>query len=150
MTGKGMNSHNHAMMGSVGAWFYKAIAGINLYLEEEAGFSWFSIRPHIVGDLTFAHAATMTVRGRIESSWEKVDGRISMKVVVPVGSQARVSVPKLSKRGGTIAEGETILWQDGVLVGRTAGIYDALDEKEYVTFSVGSGEYHFENNQNII
>jgi len=27
-TGGGMNSHNHPMLGSVGAWFYRAVAGI--------------------------------------------------------------------------------------------------------------------------
>ena len=28
-TGSAMNSHDHAMFGSVGAWFYRALAGIN-------------------------------------------------------------------------------------------------------------------------
>jgi len=29
LTGSGINSHNHPMMGSVGAWLYKYIAGMN-------------------------------------------------------------------------------------------------------------------------
>jgi alpha-L-rhamnosidase len=44
MTGGGMNSHNHIMLGSVDAWFYKALAGIRCL---EPGWRRIRIQPFI-------------------------------------------------------------------------------------------------------
>ncbi len=44
MNGNGMNSHNHPMMGSVSAWFYKYLAGINVD-PNAPGFKRFIVRP---------------------------------------------------------------------------------------------------------
>ena len=49
-TGGGMNSHNHPMMGSVGAWFYRVLAGIRAH-PGGPGFARFSVRPEIVPGL---------------------------------------------------------------------------------------------------
>ena len=55
-TGPSMNSHDHAMFGSVGSWFYTALAGINLGPDDlaDAGYRRVRIQPHIVEDLHWA------------------------------------------------------------------------------------------------
>ncbi len=87
-TGGGMNSHNHPMLGSVGAWFYRALAGITVD-PAGPGFARFSVRPHVVGDLIQARASLQTIRGLVASEWELDGDRLTMRVVVPPGSRAR-------------------------------------------------------------
>lgn len=45
-----MDSRNHIMFGSVGDWFYKALAGIDQD-DSQVGFTQFNIAPSVVGDL---------------------------------------------------------------------------------------------------
>jgi alpha-L-rhamnosidase len=143
MTGGGMNSHNHPMLGSVGAWLYRVPGGITLD-PEGPGFARFNVRPWIAGDLSAARAALKTVRGRVESAWQRTADGLSLRVVVPVGSQARVSVPKPAGRGACqIFESGQPVWQNHALVANTPGIATALEEDQFVTFVVGSGEYTF-------
>ncbi|RYE66013.1 MAG: alpha-rhamnosidase, partial [Oxalobacteraceae bacterium] len=51
---KGDNSRNHVMFGDVSAWFYKYLAGIN---AAAPGFKQIVIKPHVLGDLTYARAS---------------------------------------------------------------------------------------------
>ena len=48
-TGPSMNSHNHPMFGSIGAWFYEALAGIN-FDDQEPGYRRIRIAPQVVRD----------------------------------------------------------------------------------------------------
>jgi hypothetical protein len=50
-----MDSRNHIMFGSVGDWFYKALAGID-HPDSDVGFNQFSIAPSVVGDLLSVNA----------------------------------------------------------------------------------------------
>ena len=52
-----MNSHNHPMFGSVGAWFYSALAGINPD-PVAPGFQRIRIEPQVVRDLRWASGVT--------------------------------------------------------------------------------------------
>lgn len=60
-TGPAMNSQNHAMFGSVGAWFYNALGGINLS-PDSAGYQHLRIAPQVVEDLHWASASVETIR----------------------------------------------------------------------------------------
>ncbi len=91
-TGSGMNSHNHPMLGSIGAWFYRAVAGIQADASGP-GFARFDLRPHIDARLTFARATLATVRGEIESSWEVAGDTFQLIARIPVGSTARIFLP---------------------------------------------------------
>ena len=142
-TGGGMNSHNHPMLGSVGAWFYRALAGITVD-PAGPGFARFSVRPHVVGDLVQARASLQTIRGLVASEWELDGDRLTMRVVVPPGSRATVSVPKLGEAAPCrIAESDSLIWNRDKQVGQNAGIHDVWDDGDVVTFDVGSGHYAF-------
>ena len=142
-TGPGMNSHNHPMFGSVGAWFYEALAGINAD-QAGPGYRRVIIKPHVVGDLTHVSAMVRTVRGVVSSSWTKGKESVILNITIPVNSEAQVYVPKAGLSAKTVAECGTVVWQNGSYVPGVAGITSATDEKEYVKFSVGSGSYSFE------
>jgi len=141
-TGSGMNSHNHPMYASVGSWFYKALAGINLD-PAKPGFGVIHIRPHIAGDLTHASATLQTVRGPVSSAW-RLDGEtLTLEVAIPAGSIAHVSVPKPSVAAPCrILEGDTVVWNSGPGPA-VDGITAAEDAGYTIAFTVGSGTYTF-------
>lgn len=135
-TGSGMNSHNHPMLASIGAWFYRAVAGIQAD-PEGPGFERFCIRPNLENELTYAKAALQTIRGNIEVSWRASGGSLSLDLTVPVGSQARVYIPYLP--ASTLSESGNILWQND----HAAQEGKITLEQNNLILTIGSGEYHF-------
>jgi alpha-L-rhamnosidase len=131
------------MFGSIDAWFYKVLAGINI---DPAGpdFRKIIIKPYIVGDLNYVSASFKTIRGMISSSWKKSDHLLIVNVSLPVNTQARVSVPKMNLGDVTIKESGKTVWENGSYIEGVAGITGASENDEYVTFNVGSGSYSFE------
>ena len=85
-------SHNHAMMGSVDAWFYRTLAGIQPD-EERPGFERIIIKPFIPDSLGRVDAGIQTVRGPIQVSWRKLAGVLRLTVTIPANSTATVFVP---------------------------------------------------------
>jgi alpha-L-rhamnosidase len=149
LTEVGMNSQNHIMLGSVDAWFYRYLAGIQID-PAEPGWKRFRIRPHILGDLQFASASLQTVRGLVSSRWTKGHHSLEFHVTVPVNSQAIVSVPKIGLEHVVIKEGSIVIWKDGMLGQNVAGISGGCEEKDFVTFDVGSGTYRFEVQSEVL
>lgn len=127
-------SHNHPMFGSVSEWFYKVLGGIQPDTDA-AGFDRIVIRPHPVGDLRWVKASYESVRGRISSEWRKDNNRFVLRVRIPVGTTAHVSIPARDKadvtEGGSAAEhAEGVTW--------------LRMEAGYAVFAVESGEYTFQ------
>jgi alpha-L-rhamnosidase len=141
--GPSMNSQNHHMMGSVDAWFYEGLGGINVD-PEHPGYRHIRIEPQITRDLTSVSATVGSVRGNVTSSWSHEPGVITLHVDVPVNSTATVSVPQDPEMTNvTVREGEKTVWEKGHFIegdpGVTAGKYDG----KRVAFEVGSGHYEF-------
>ncbi len=129
----GSESRNHIMFGDISAWFYKALAGINLDPAAPA-FKHFIIQPSLVGDLTSAKASYDSVRGRIVSDWRIENGRLDLKVTIPVNTTATVSVPGADP--AAVKEG-------GKPAAEAAGVNFLRVEDGRTLFEVGSGTYHF-------
>lgn len=86
------NSWNHFMMGQIEEWFYLSLAGI-VPDPENPGFKHFFIQPQVVGDMTFVKATYKSVYGNIASEWEKKDGKLILKVEIPVNTSATIKLP---------------------------------------------------------
>ncbi|BBD73297.1 alpha-rhamnosidase [Sulfodiicoccus acidiphilus] len=136
LAGEGMNSHNHIMLGTVDAWFYRNLAGIRVL---EPGFRKFRVRPDYV-DLKFVEASVYTPRGRVEVSLKRGEGT-EMRVVVPVGSEAEVNVPLT---GISVKEGDVEIVRGGEVRTSTDGIKDIKVEDRYLKVEVASGTYQFQ------
>lgn len=143
-TGPSMNSHNHPMMGSVGTWFYQALAGINVE-PDGVGYRRIRIAPQIVRDLTWVSATVETVRGTVSSSWTHSPGMITLEVVIPVNSDAKIVIPKEEQMSDVVIyEGERVVWEKGKYVPGTPGITGASQGTDgSITIEVGSGRYAF-------
>ena len=138
ITGGGMNSHNHIMLGSVDSWFYRSLAGLSCLAP---GWTQILIKPHIIEDLEFAKAEIRTVKGRTSVSWHRNADSLQLNFTIPVGCVGQVFVP-IPWESSIIEEGGMILWQDGVAQSEhgTEGWHIGTDEKR-VQFEFGSGEY---------
>lgn len=63
-------SQNHIMYGEIGAWFYKALAGIN-FDPQQPGFKNILLKPHFVKELTYVKASYHSPYGEIISAWKE-------------------------------------------------------------------------------
>ncbi len=141
-TGQGMNSHNHPMQGSIGAWFYMYLAGIQAD-PDYPGWEFFRIKPYVLGDLAHAEGSIQTLRGEVRSSWKHESGTFSLEIVIPVNSGASASLPFSSDPAVLIEESGRPVWREGRFQEGGKGIEDAYLEDERVTFKLGSGVYAF-------
>jgi alpha-L-rhamnosidase len=126
-------SQDHPMFGSVGEWFYNALAGIRP-APDAVGFDRLIIRPQPVGDLKWVKASYDSVRGRIVSNWSREAGQFQLAVRIPVGASATVFLP---------ARDAEQIKESGQPVQRAPGIRLARMEQGRAVLDIGSGEYHF-------
>jgi alpha-L-rhamnosidase len=139
LTGGGMNSHNHIMLGSIDAWFYRVIAGLRCAAP---GWKKMLIRPPLFSGVTGATAEVMTVRGKAGVSWRREDPSFELNVQVPVGTEAEVYCP-LYGGTGLIKESGSVIWQDGAVSGQPTEVFFLRRENDFALFRLGSGLYAF-------
>jgi alpha-L-rhamnosidase len=136
--GGGMNSHNHIMLGSVDAWFYRVLAGLSSLTP---GWTHIRFKPPVITGLESARASLRSVRGTVSISWERnVEGFV-MGLVVPVGSRGTTHIPIQQGSQAVMLNGSRI-WPEArprapiepgcELVGR---------EGDYLVLEVGSGKH---------
>lgn len=124
-------SQNHPMFGSVGEWFYQALAGIN---PAAAGFSKIQIKPQPAGDLTWVNCTYQSVNGPIVSNWKKKDNTFELLVTIPANTTAQISLP--SSVDSEIMESDRLL--SAVQGIKRIGYADG-----FTCLEVGSGHYKF-------
>ena len=128
LEGPGMNSRNHIMFGSIGAWFYRDVAGVQLNALHEI-----AVRPRMPLDLSLMPrlaAEVVTVRGSVHVQYERtVAGAIELTVTIPHNTNARVSFEPLLEAGRCqlIKEGESVLYRRAATQHRHAAVAD-VDE----------------------
>lgn len=136
----GDSSHNHPMYGCVSSYFFKYIAGIQPD-PAAPGFSHFSIKPSLVGDLTWVRAHFDSPHGRITSAWKRTDDKLALDVTVPANTAATVYLPALSGSSATGIEGVT---EGGKAITDTPGVKFLRMEAGAAVLAVESGSYQFE------
>lgn len=125
------NSFNHYALGAVGEWMYEAIGGIALDPSAPAG-RHVLVRPRPGGGLHHARARYESRYGPISTDWTLEGSAFRLKVVIPAGSGATVTLPF----GGKATESRVPLGEaQGVRV------IEANGRKTVVT--VESGTYDF-------
>lgn len=106
-----MYSRNHPMFGSYDAWFYRYLGGISI-----GGFGADKIKicPIIPDSISYVKSSFESVRGKIVSNWEKVDGGVRYNVEIPVSVNAEIALQgKIVSVNGKKYEGDGLLVLDG-------------------------------------
>ena len=128
-------SHNHPMFGSVSAWFFKCLGGIQC-APGAIGFDHVIIAPQIVGDLTWVSCWHESVHGRIVSEWKRETGKLKLEVAVPANTTATVYVPAKDEAGVT---------ESGKPAAKAKGVKFLRMENTTAVYAVGSGIYRFQS-----
>jgi alpha-L-rhamnosidase len=88
-----MNSYNHYAFGSVMAWVYRQVAGIDTAPNAPA-FREIMIRPRLDARIDHAHGEYESVYGTIMTDWSgKPTGPFLLKVSIPANTTAKVFLP---------------------------------------------------------
>jgi alpha-L-rhamnosidase len=126
-------SHNHPMFGSISAWFFRHLGGIQV-ADDAVGADRILIRPQTGPGLTWVKSSHDSIRGKIESNWKITDKGTEFDIVIPPGITAIVGLPVAGN--ATITEsGKPLAMAEGVAV---------LPMELFVQpVKAGSGRYRF-------
>jgi len=84
---KSEGSLNHIMFGSITAWFYSGLGGIQID-EGQPGFRHIILHPHIPNNLNRFSAEHDSPYGKIDSGWETKDNQIIYTATIPANTTA--------------------------------------------------------------
>jgi alpha-L-rhamnosidase len=123
-----MNSYNHYAFGSVIAWVYRYMAGIDTTLDSP-GFKKIVIRPRLDPRVTFARGEYESIYGKIATDWKGIaEGPFRLRVTIPANTTADIFLPAVAHAQVT-ESGKKL---------------ETQREGESLLVSVGSGSYDFE------
>ena len=126
-------SYNHPNFGSVGEWFFEALAGIQPD-EARPGFKHFIIRPSVPAELAWAGAEYRSVHGLIRSRWEKRGDTLALDITIPANTTATVWLP---------AGNAAAVRESGQPLDRSAGVKVLRTENGATVCEVAAGSYEF-------
>jgi len=134
----GMNSFNHANLGTCTEWFYRSVLGID---STEPGFGKLLLRPEPGGHLRWAKGYYDSPHGRIGSDWEIKKGQFIWKIQIPANTTATLSLPRHGPV--TIQENGHTVWAHGAFRPGVLGLSSAKLNTDRVEIQAGSGSYRF-------
>jgi hypothetical protein len=129
----GWSSQDHFMSGQIVEWFYHDLAGIQRD-EDVPAFKKIVIKPAIVGDITWVKASYDSIQGRIVSEWKREGQSLTLHVVIPANTMAKICVP--SQDTASVQEG-------GKPADQSEGVKLIGMQGPFATYAVGSGNYTF-------
>lgn len=138
-----MNSRNHFAYGSVGAWYYGYIVGIQPLIDQP-GFRKTLIAPYVGGQLAEASAELLTGYGKLAVQWNKKEGGIKLHIQIPANTSSIVRIPVPSKKDYTITENGHDVFKSGNAGTMTKALKFVRLTDRFAEFETGSGIYNFE------
>ena len=126
-------SHNHVMTGSIDAFFFKSLAGINLD-ENYPGCKFLTIKPFIPDNMDFVKASIETIKGEVKSSWTKTTEGLKIYITIPVNASADVYIPQTDP---------SKIYENSILASESRGVKYEGTFAEMSKYFVESGEYEF-------
>jgi len=85
-----MNSFNHYAYGAVGEWMFSTVAGL---APAAPGYTRIRFKPRPGGSVTSASARLETPRGPAAIAWQLDGDRLTIRLTVPPGAEAELSLP---------------------------------------------------------
>ncbi len=85
-----MTSHDHPMTGGFGVWFFKALGGIEIGLEDDEEV--LTIAPAVPDNLVFVSCHRKFRTGDVISNWRKLAGELHYDITIPWNTRARIEI----------------------------------------------------------
>jgi alpha-L-rhamnosidase len=129
----GMNSFNHYTYGALTDWLYGYLVGIR---PVAPGYQKMLIEPHPEARLQYARAKYNSVYGPITSNWKYEGDKLTLNVVIPANTTAKVSLPvgdaaKVTVGGKSMAEAgfKPVVENGRAIIDAGSGKYDFVITK---------------------
>jgi len=139
-------SHNHPMFGSVSAWFFEWLGGIQPD-PEAVGCDNIVIRPQIIEELDWVEASYRSVHGLIACNWRRTAKTITMDVTIPANTRACVYVPAQQldevREIGPVGGGTIGSEIEAIPAAAAEGVRSAHMAGRVAVFEVEAGTYRF-------
>ncbi len=129
----GTFSQNHPMFGSISAWFYRWLGGIQP-ADDAVGFDRILIRPQVVPGLEWVKCSHRSIRGPVESNWKITAAGIEFEIVIPPDTTATIELP---------AGKDDVLTESGRVITESPGVTSMPPRPGVHGLQVGSGHYYF-------
>jgi len=88
----GERSQLHNCYNAIGSWFIQALAGITPD-EAAPGYRHFYVRPQLVEGIDWVKSSKDTPYGELSVEWKREGDKLTLDVIVPVGTTATVVLP---------------------------------------------------------
>lgn len=88
-------SKNHYFLATYDEALYSHFAGI---CEIKNGYEHFTVKPALDSSLQYVNCHIDSPKGRIVSTWHKIDGSVKVNITVPQGSTAKIILEYKGKR----------------------------------------------------
>ncbi len=85
-----MNSFNHYTFGGCGEWLMGYLVGLQ---NDSPGFKCVRVEPSIIPSLEWVAGSFESPYGTVSNRWERKNGRLTMRLVIPPNSTGRVILP---------------------------------------------------------
>lgn len=126
-------THNHPMFGSISAWFFRWLGGIQA-ADDAVGFDRILIRPQLVPGLEWVKSSHRSIRGPIESNWSVKDAATEFEIVIPPGTTATIDLP---------AAAGDVVTESGHPLAEAPGVTALPPGPSVHRMKVGGGRYRF-------
>jgi len=133
-----MNSFNHYSYGAIGDWMYRCMAGINND-PEDPGYKKIVIAPQPGGGFKNVAAELETQYGKVRSAWKTDGGKMTLDVIIPANTTARIILPNSASSAITVNDLD---------LNKADGLKDFVKNGNNTEIAAGSGTYHFEYTYN--
>ncbi|MGN0814808.1 MAG: family 78 glycoside hydrolase catalytic domain [Candidatus Coproplasma sp.] len=98
---RGIASLNHYSKGALCEWLIGCMCGIKVADENK-----FTIKPVVGGTITHARASYKSIYGKVESGWQRKDGKTVFTVRIPCNCTAEIILP--DGRAQTVGAGDYV------------------------------------------
>ena len=149
--GPGMNSRNHHMYSSVGAWFYTHLAGIELLPDR------INIRPRMLSEqnkdlMKKLDCELSTLNGLIHISYTRHEqdtepNSILIRLQIPPNTKATLQFEPLfpGAQCSKLIENKQLIWSEDSIVTNQREFFIEKDyETDLMSIQLGSGQYEFQ------
>jgi alpha-L-rhamnosidase len=142
------SSLNHHMFNTIGAWFYRYLAGIHLNaLQTITIYPRMSYDPDL---LTHVQAEVVTIKGPVQVEWTRLSqNAVALSTSIPNNLDAIVTFDRLMEKGQYVklmCDNEVIWMRGEMILSRDVRGVSDLSENELtgaISIRVGSGDYTF-------
>ncbi|MDR0537084.1 MAG: glycoside hydrolase family 78 protein [Tannerellaceae bacterium] len=128
-----VESKIHTCYTGIAGWLIKGLCGIQPD-PAHPGYKSFTIRPAIVPQTNFAEATVESPVGQIFSRWERKGKQLTLSVIIPPGSEAKVHIPAAMPKN---------ILESGLDIEKSPDITVEGFKDGYTIVALSSGRYNF-------